>query len=62
MLEKIVTGMKNEKKKQEETNEMEIKTEEDFMKEVAEIKFANIILADQLEIADRETKILKETL
>ena len=54
--------MKNEKKKQEETNEIKIKTEEDFVKEVAEIKFVNIILADQLEIAAKETKILKETL
>ena len=39
-----------------------MKTEEDFVKEVVEIKHENIILADQLEIADRETKILKETL
>ena len=62
MLEKIVADMKNKTKKQDKTNEIKVKTEEDFVKEVAEIKFANIILANQLEIADKETKILKETL
>ena len=62
ILEKIVKCIKNIKKRKEETDELKLKTEEDFVKEVVEIKYANILLTDQLKIADREKKILKETI
>ena len=54
--------MKNDKKKKEETDKLKLKTEEDFVKEVVKIKYANVLLTDQLEIACKEKEILKETL
>ena len=62
MLEKTVECMKNVKKRKEEMDKLKIKTEEDFVKEVVKIKYANVLLTDQLKIADKEKKILKETL
>ena len=60
MLEKTVECMKNIKKRKEEMDNLTIKTEDDFVKEVVEIKYTNVILSNQLEIAEREKKILKE--
>ena len=50
------------KRKKEEMDKIKLKTEEDFVKEVVEIKYENVLLTDQLEIADKEMEILKETL
>ena len=62
MLEKTVECMKNEKKRKEDIKELKLKTEEDFIKEVVEFKYANVLLTDQLEIASKENEILKKTL
>ena len=62
MLEKIVECMKNNKKRKEETEELKLKTEEDFVKEVVKVKQTNVLLKDQFEIAYKENEILKETL
>ena len=61
-MEKTVEYMKNVKKRKEETDELKLKIEEDFIKEVVKIKYANVLLIDQLKIADKEKKILKEIL
>jgi hypothetical protein len=62
MLEKIVECMKNDKKRKEETKEFKLKIEEDFVKEVVEFKYTNVLLIDQLEIVYKENEILKEML
>ena len=62
MLEKTVECMKNDKKRKEEMEELKLKTEEDFIKEVVEIKYINVLLTDQLKIAYKENEILKEIL
>ena len=46
ILEKTVECMKNIKKRKEETDNLTIKTEEDFVKEVVEIKYTNVILSN----------------
>ena len=46
MLEKTVEYMKNDKKRKEETKEFKLKIEEDFIKEVVEFKYTNILLID----------------
>ena len=62
MLEKTVECMKNDKKRKEDIKELKLKTEEDFVKEVVEFKYANVLLTDQLEIASKENEMLKKTL
>ena len=56
MLEKTVECMKNDKKRKEEMEELKLKIEEDFVKEVVEFKYINILLTDQLEIAYKKMK------
>ena len=46
MLEKTVEYIKNDKKRKEEMKEFKLKTEEDFVKEVVEFKYTNVILID----------------
>ena len=62
MLKKTVEYIKNDKKRKEETKEFKLKTEEDFVKEVVEFKYTNVLLIDQLEIVYKENEILKEIL
>ena len=54
--------MKNDKKRKEDIKELKLNIEEDFVKEVVEFKYTNVILTDQLKIAYKENEILKETL
>ena len=46
MLEKTVECIKNKKIKKEEMDELKLKTEEDFVKEVVNIKYENVLLTD----------------
>jgi len=54
--------MKNDKKRNKNIKELKLKTEEDFVKEVVEFKYANVLLTDQLEIAYKENEMLKKIL
>ena len=52
--------MKNERKKTDELKEIKLKIEEDFYKEVIDMKYENVMLAEQIELVETENKILKE--
>ena len=56
MLEKTIKGMNNGKLKSK-ANELKRKTEDDFIKEVAEVKCSDVILLDKLEIVEKENKM-----
>ena len=45
-LENQVNRMKNEHKKMDELKKMKLKTEEDFYKEVIDMKYENVMLAE----------------
>ena len=46
MLEKTVECMKNDKKRKETMEDLKLKTEEDFVKEVVEFEYTNVLLTD----------------
>ena len=60
MLEKIIENTKDEDTKVKQANDLKLKTEEDFYKEVIEAKQANILLTDHFEIIEKEKGMLEE--
>ena len=48
--------------KTDEINQMKMKIEEDFIKEVAEVKLQNVELIDQLEIVAKEKSLIEKEL
>ena len=60
MLEKTIKNMKDENTKVKQANDLKLKTEEDFYKEVIEAKQANILLTDHIEIIEKEKGMLEE--
>ena len=60
-LKKIVEHVKNKKARSEEIGEIKLKTNEDFIKVVADVKWKNELLNDKLELLEKEMNIRKET-
>ena len=59
-LENQVKRMKNESKKTDAVEELKLKTEEDFYKEVIDAKYENVILVEKIEIVEMKNEMLKE--
>ena len=62
MLERMINNMKNESDKLKEVQDLHMKTEEDFYKEVVDIKHTNVILTNHIEIIEDEKKMLENNL
>ena len=59
MLERMINNMKNESDKLNEVQDLCIKTEENFYKEVVDTKHTNVILTNHIEIIEDKKKMLE---
>jgi len=59
-LENQLKRIKSNSKKIDTVEELKLKTEEDFYKEVIDAKYKNVMLAEKIELIEIENEMLKE--
>jgi len=60
-LEKQVENINSERRKKKDIEELKMKTEEDFYNKVIEAKYSNTMLADHIELVEKENAVLKKS-